>query len=552
MEAVLRLDGLLGDTGPDHLREAVEVDGVHPATRLDLRTHLVRPRFGTEDPDLERRPGRVDADALHLVDDREEVRRGDHDDPRLEVDDELHLTLGHAAGDGNDRAAEPLRAVVRPEAAREEAVPVRDVDHVAAHAPGRRDRARHQLCPGLDVALRVSDDGRLAGRARRGVDPHDVLAGHGEHPERVARAQVVLRREREAGEVGEPPEIVGPDTGRVEGATVVRYAVVDPADGVPEPFELKHSKRLGRARGRHLRRPSLRLGVGVRKREWSYDRKVDVTPISGPESVMEQAGRLLLADEARHNLALGILSTARADPELYPVVQGWIAREAGEVVGAALRTPPYNLVVVRPSAAVAVEALAGAIDEELPGVVGAVPEVDAFVGSWSAQREVRPVTRFEQGIYAVTSVVGPPEPQGGMRLALPADRPLLLEWVEAFAADVLREGPERHAKSVDARLASDDAGFCLWEVDGRPVSLVGFGGPTPNGIRIGPVYTPPELRGHGFATALTARVSRMHLDRGRRFCFLYTDLANPTSNAIYARIGYERVCESREVVFTGA
>ena len=79
---------------------------------------------------------------------------------------------------------------------------------------------------------------------------------------------------------------------------------------------------------------------------------------------------------------------------------------------------------------------------------------------------------------------------------------------------------------------------------------MGFGGPTPNGIRIGPVYTPPELRGRGYASALTAQVSQLQLDRGKRFCFLYTDLANPTSNAIYRRIGYERVCDSRELAFT--
>ena len=81
------------------------------------------------------------------------------------------------------------------------------------------------------------------------------------------------------------------------------------------------------------------------------------------------------------------------------------------------------------------------------------------------------------------------------------------------------------------------------------MSLAGFAGPTPNGIRIGPVYTPPELRGHGHGTAVTAGVSQLLLDRGHKFCFLYTDLANSTSNAIYMRIGYEPVCDSRELAF---
>ena len=83
----------------------------------------------------------------------------------------------------------------------------------------------------------------------------------------------------------------------------------------------------------------------------------------------------------------------------------------------------------------------------------------------------------------------------------------------------------------------------------RPVSLAGFGSLTPNGIRIGSVYTPPEHRNRGYGTAVTAAVSQLLLERGHRFCFLYTDLANPTSNAISARIGYEPVCDSRELAF---
>jgi hypothetical protein len=77
------------------------------------------------------------------------------------------------------------------------------------------------------------------------------------------------------------------------------------------------------------------------------------------------------------------------------------------------------------------------------------------------------------------------------------------------------------------------------------VSLAGFGGETPNGIRIGPVYTPPDLRRRGYATALTAALTRSLLER-HRFCFLFTDLANPTSNGIYMRIGYEPVADVEE------
>jgi predicted GNAT family acetyltransferase len=88
----------------------------------------------------------------------------------------------------------------------------------------------------------------------------------------------------------------------------------------------------------------------------------------------------------------------------------------------------------------------------------------------------------------------------------------------------------------------------VWD-DGGVTSLCGFGSPTPSGIRVGPVYTPPERRGRGYATALTAATSAHLLASGRRFCFLYTDMANPTSNAIYRRIGYRLVCGSAQIAF---
>jgi predicted GNAT family acetyltransferase len=109
-------------------------------------------------------------------------------------------------------------------------------------------------------------------------------------------------------------------------------------------------------------------------------------------------------------------------------------------------------------------------------------------------------------------------------------------------------------EGVDRRLSAEGTGILLWEHDGEPVSLAGWGGRTPNGIRVGPVYTPPELRGRGYATAVTAELSRRLLagDLGpgnRRFCFLYTDLANPTSNSIYRRIGYRQHAESAMIRF---
>ena len=269
-----------------------------------------------------------------------------------------------------------------------------------------------------------------------------------------------------------------------------------------------------------------------------------------PAAFLQEVEPLLLADEARHNLMLGLAGTLRDEPALYPDFRLYAVLDGGELVGAALRTLPYTLVLARPRDPGALQARAEAIDEELPGVVGATPEAEQFAEAWSARTGVRPETVFEQGIYALTQVIPVRPAAGAMRTAGAADRPLVVDWWQAFAVEALGEAqePERVARGVDSRLAGGRGGIALWE-DGAPVSLGGWGSPTPNGIRVGPVYTPPELRGRGYASALVAALSAQLLAEGHRFCFLYTDMANPTSNRIYREVGYELVCGSAEVAF---
>ena len=105
-------------------------------------------------------------------------------------------------------------------------------------------------------------------------------------------------------------------------------------------------------------------------------------------------------------------------------------------------------------------------------------------------------------------------------------------------------------RNLESRFGS--RGRRLLALGGRrasPCRSSGFSGPTPTGIRIGPVYTPPEHRRRGYATTLVADLSAWLLEQGHRACFLYTDLANPTSNRIYVEIGYERVCDAMEFIF---
>jgi predicted GNAT family acetyltransferase len=285
---------------------------------------------------------------------------------------------------------------------------------------------------------------------------------------------------------------------------------------------------------------------------------MEVVRLEDASCFLAEAESLLLADEARHNLILGIAGNARDG--VYDDYRLWLVRDGSEVVGAALQTPPYNLILARPQSSEALATLVKALTNEvLPGVVGAEPEVTDFAELWSAHTRDATRIHMRQGIYALQQVEPPGAVSGSARVATVDDRELVLQWLIAFleeagSAAERRTTRDRAEATLDHRLSSSTAGNLLWEDENEPVALAGWTGPTPNGIRVGPVYTPPELRGRGYATALTAELSRQLLDGrlfegGRRFCFLYTDLANPTSNAIYERIGYVRVAESAEIVF---
>jgi predicted GNAT family acetyltransferase len=147
-------------------------------------------------------------------------------------------------------------------------------------------------------------------------------------------------------------------------------------------------------------------------------------------------------------------------------------------------------------------------------------------------------------LYRLDKLIPPdPAPSGHARLAEPADRELLIAWYELFGAEV---GEEHAGVStvVDDRIGH--GGLVLWEDGGVPVAMAGCNRPQAGAVRIGPVFTPIELRRRGYAGAVTADVSRRALAQGANV-ILFTDLANPTSNAIYQRLGYRPV-EDRVVI----
>ena len=223
--------------------------------------------------------------------------------------------------------------------------------------------------------------------------------------------------------------------------------------------------------------------------------------------------------------------------------------ERGDVTGAALRTPPLHMMASDLGAQSAAELIDAWLRED-PGCSGAnAPPATArsLAAAWRARTGGTTTPGLSMAMHALTKVVDPPRPpRGALRAARPDERELMVQWWRAFALEAGSPGADRAQSSVDAKLAA--RGLMVWD-DGGPRSMVCLH-PTVAGVtRVGPVYTPPDARRHGYAGMAVAQASRHALARGAHTCMLFTDLANPTSNKIYAEVGYSRCGEWEEYEF---
>ena len=250
----------------------------------------------------------------------------------------------------------------------------------------------------------------------------------------------------------------------------------------------------------------------------------------------------LLEHESENCVALGVLGGARKPgDQLYLAAAYWGER----IVGVAVMPADGPLLLATGTTEGAVVPMAEDLLSSGPTVAIAIaaPVVAAaFARSVTALTGSDAALAARERAHRLTAVRSASRPAGALRRAGSTDRALLVDWIAAFVQETFGED-DRPAveRFVDGYLAgvSSQRDLFLWEHAGEPVSMSGASGPTPNGIRVNFVYTPPELRGRGFASAAVATLSQALLDAGNRSCFLLTDLANPTSNRIYAAIGYE-------------
>ncbi len=278
---------------------------------------------------------------------------------------------------------------------------------------------------------------------------------------------------------------------------------------------------------------------------------MEIDRYTDPSLFLSDVEPYLLRHEAENNLMFGLTNELIDNRQRYgdeePILLA--VTDDNTVVAAALQTPPHNLVLSYPSDSSALEILAEELHRaaiNLPGVTGPSGEAEEFALLWNTLTGTKRTQKMAQRIYKLTKVKEPQGVSGRLRPAVRSELDLIVSWFEGFNREALADH-ERDEGTIkrfrESIFSNEDRKVYLWE-DGEPVSMALHTGPTPNGLRIGAVYTPPENRKKGYASACVAAVSQLVLGSGRNFCFLYTDLSNPTSNHIYMEIGYEPVCDS--------
>jgi ribosomal protein S18 acetylase RimI-like enzyme len=259
-----------------------------------------------------------------------------------------------------------------------------------------------------------------------------------------------------------------------------------------------------------------------------------------PALVLESAGEFLSSEPVLHNLILSILHSrvVQGDPGRY-----WVAFRGEKAVGVVVQSPlefPATLAPMEPQTVLAmVDAIAEA-GVALPGVNGDAATAASFAGQWSERRKSAATPFQGTRLYELLELGEVPRVEGQLRQAGASDRSLMILWTRAFQ-DEIGESANDTELRVDRALAAGQ--LWLWDQNKETTSMAVAREPAQGVVRLSGVYTPPEKRKHGYAAACVHALSK-HLRASGYRCMLYTDLANPTSNSIYRRIGYRAISEA--------
>lgn len=273
---------------------------------------------------------------------------------------------------------------------------------------------------------------------------------------------------------------------------------------------------------------------------------------------LEKVRPILEQEEATNNLMLGLLTAYCENPVVYDAVPYMAVVEDGAAtLLIAFKTPHAKVILYTgpdtnpPDECF--ELVAADLAKrplEMPGVLGPTALVERFTPHWLALKGGSARLGMREGIYALTEVVPPRPAPGKFRAATPDDAELLARWVVAFQDEALGMTSTIEDILIQVRRRIESGNLFVWEDEtGQVVTMAGRSRPTRHGATVNAVYTPPELRGKSYASNCVAALSQFILDSGKNFVTLFTDLSNPTSNAIYQKIGYKRVQDYDEIIF---
>ncbi len=261
-----------------------------------------------------------------------------------------------------------------------------------------------------------------------------------------------------------------------------------------------------------------------------------------PRQFRHAAEDWLLQQEAQNSIVLGLLDQLVTGNHAYeePIYLAVVYLD-GQLCGCAYRTPPFKLGMTdMPDSCIEplvtdIQAFYG----HVPQIFGQADIVNLFADTWCRRFGGTAKAGERQRIHRLDRVCWPSKPAlGAMRAASASEAENMVRWGAAFAEDAGLPAIGNQQRITQLIQHSD---LFVWEVQESPVSMAAVVGRSNNLARIGYVYTPPASRSKGFASILVATLSQRVLDGGVAGCCLFTDLANPISNAIYARVGYQAV-----------
>jgi predicted GNAT family acetyltransferase len=272
-----------------------------------------------------------------------------------------------------------------------------------------------------------------------------------------------------------------------------------------------------------------------------------------PVKFFNHVNEFLIQHEAENSILFsnieGIISKRYTGNNLMISIQ-----RKGKIVLVAIMTPPHNLVLSYTQVMKSIEHLIRFLinnNIELPGLLAFKKSAQRFVKLWTKKKKISHNLVMNERVYKLERVN---ERYLGSHAFSPVDlsyESLILKWLKSFIEEALpHENSEidEELRKLTRQRIKENRYYMLFDNE-VPVSMVHRARNTPNGNLINQVFTPYDLRGRGYATEAVARISKVILDDGNRYCFLFTDLSNLTSNKIYQDVGYKPIMDIDQYKF---